>query len=59
MSYCIFSDECFSLEAIEGRGGRAAVSLPEMRSHLLAQVQPDEAFAPRVRCRAKISVRKL
>lgn len=59
MSYCIFSDECFSLEAIEGRGGRAAVSLPKMWSHLLAQVQPDEAFTPRVRCRAKISVREL
>jgi len=59
MSYCILSDECYSLEAIEERGGRAAVSLPEMRPHLLAQVQPDEAFAPRVRCRAQISVREL
>lgn len=59
MFYYLLSDECFSLEAIEGRGGRAAVSLPEMRPHLFAQVQPDEAFAPRVRCRAKISMREL
>lgn len=59
MSYCILSDKCFSLEAIEGCGGRAAVSLSEMRPHLLAQVQPDEAFASRVRRRAQISVREL
>lgn len=55
----IFSDECFSLEAIEGRGGRAAVSLSEMQPLLLSQMQPDEAFTPRVWCRAKISVREL
>lgn len=53
------SDECFSLEAIEGCGRWAAVSLSEMRPHLLAQVQPDEAFTPRVRRRAQISVREL
>jgi len=54
-----FSDECFSLEAIEGLGGRAAVFLPEMWPYLLAQVQPDEALASRVRCRAQISVPEL
>lgn len=59
MSYCILSDECFSLEAVEGCGGRTAISLSEMRPHLFAQVQPDEAFASRVRRRAQISVREL
>jgi len=54
-----FSDKCFSLEAIEGHGGRTAVFLSKMWPYLLAQVQPDEALAPRVRCRAQISVPKL
>lgn len=47
------------MEEVEESGGRAAVSLPEMRPHLFAQVQPDEALAPRVRRRAQISVREL
>lgn len=54
-----FSDECFSLEAIKGCGGWTAVSLPEMRPHLLAQVQPDETFTPRMRRWAQISVWEL
>lgn len=58
-SHYILSDECFSVEEIEETGGRAAISLSEMRPHLFAQVQPDEAFAPRVRRRAQISVREL
>lgn len=58
-SHYILSDECFSVEEIEETGEQAAVSLPEMRPHLFAQVQPDEALAPRVRRRTQISVREL
>lgn len=59
VSHYIPFDECFSVEETEERGGQAAVYLPKMRPRLLAQMQPDKALAPRMRCRAQISVREL
>lgn len=47
---------CCSLEDAEGPGRRATVSVPEMRPHLLPQVQLNEALAPGVRRRPEISM---